>query len=333
MTKILVFSGILFIVLFSSCIAPVTSPVMVQKHPTVYKSSDYTVCRIDENSSLADLARIHLKDEDLVWKIEDANETGTFNKNAMIVIPMKEKNRGGVFEDGYQSIPILCYHRFETGKRSSMNTPPEIFDQQMRYLKENGYRVISAEDLLGFLAYQRQIPKKSVLITIDDGYRSAYQSAWPILKKYGFTATLFVYTSYVGISPKAITWDQLRTLKAHGFTIGSHSMYHSELTNKKNQESDEAFHRRLENEIFQSKKIIDQKLDQNTFFFAFPYGSYNAQVLKMTASAGYKMAVSVDQGSNPFFTNPLALKRNMVLKKDLASFVSKLKTFTQLSLR
>jgi peptidoglycan/xylan/chitin deacetylase (PgdA/CDA1 family) len=269
----------------------------------------------------------------MVWKIEDANETIGFQKNSMVVIPLKNKNRGGIFEDGYQRIPILCYHRFETDELSSMNTPPQIFDQQMNYLKKNGYRVISAEDMLNFLTYQRQIPKKAVLITIDDGYKSAYQTAWPILKKYGFTATLFVYTSYVGISSKAITWDELRTLKASGCTVGSHSVYHSDLTSRKDQETDETFQRRLEEEIVQSKKIIDRELAQDTFFFAFPYGKYNPLVLKMTASAGYKMAVTVDRGTNPFFTNPLALKRDMVLKRDIDSFVSKLKTFTQVSLR
>jgi len=331
--KISVLWGIVSIILFSSCIAPTPLPVQMQQGPMVYQSNDYAVCRLDDNSTPADLARIYLQDEKLAWKIEDANDTDSFNEKSIIIIPLKEKNRGGIFENGYQRIPILCYHRFDVGEKSSMNTPPRIFDQQMKYLKENGYRVISAEDLLGFLAYQRQIPKKSVLITIDDGYKSVYQTAWPILNKYGFTATLFVYTSYVGISPKAITWDELRTLKASGFTIGSHSVYHSDLTNKKDQESDGAFHRRLEEEIFQSKKIIDHELAQDTFFFAFPYGRYNAQILKMTASAGYKMAVTVDRGSNPFFTNPLALKRDMVLKRDIDSFVSKLKTFTQVTLR
>lgn len=332
-TKAPVLCGIIFIILFTSCIAPAPLPLQVQPQSVVYKSNEYAVCRLDKNTSPSDLARLHLKNEKLAWKIEDANETGTFHENSMVVIPLKEKNRGGLFENGYQRIPILCYHRFDVGEKSSMNTPPRIFDQQMNYLRENGYRVISAEDLLGFLAYERQIPKKSVLITIDDGYKSAYQTAWPILKKYGFTATLFVYTSYVGISPKAITWDELRTLKANGFTIGSHSVYHSDLTNRKDQETEEAFQRRLEKEIFQSKKIIDRQLGQDTFFFAFPYGKYNAQILQMTASAGYKMAVTVDRGSNPFFTNPLALKRDMVLKRDLDSFISKLKTFTRMSLR
>lgn len=333
MKKNQIFSGIIFIIFFSSCIAPAPLPVQIQQHPIVYTSSEYALCRLDENTSVADLARIHLKDERLIWKIEDANETAFFQENDMIMIPLKEKNRGGIFEDGYQHIPILCYHRFDYGEHSSMNTPPHIFEEQMKFLKVNGYRVISAGDLLDFLTYQRQIPKKSVLITIDDGYKSAYQSAWPILNRYGFTATLFVYTSYVGISPKAVTWDELKTLKTNGITIGSHSIYHSDLTNRKHLETDEEFHKRVEEEIFLSKKIIDRELEQDTYFFAFPYGRYNSQILEMTASAGYRMAVTVDRGSNPFFSNPLALKRNMVLKKDLDSFASKLKTFTQQSLR
>lgn len=332
-TKTPVLCGIIFIILFTSCMAPAPLPLQIQPHSVVYKSNEYAVCLLDKNTSPSDLARIHLKDDKLAWKIEDANETATFHENSMVVIPLREKNRGGLFENGYQRIPILCYHRFDVGEKSSMNTPPRIFDQQMNYLRENGYRVISAEDFLGFLAYERQIPKKSVLITIDDGYRSAYQAALPILNRYGFTATLFVYTNYVGISPKAITWDELRTLKARGFTIGSHSVYHSDLTSRTHQETDEDFRRRIEEEIFQSKKIIDRELDQNTFFFAFPYGRYNKQILKMTAAAGYKLAVTVDRGSNPFFSNPLALKRDMVLKGDLASFISKLQTFTRLSLR
>jgi peptidoglycan/xylan/chitin deacetylase (PgdA/CDA1 family) len=333
MKKNQLFFSILFLILLSGCIAPAPLPVQIQQQPIVYMSSEYALYRLDENTSVADLARIYLNDERLIWKIEDANETAFFQENDLIVIPLKEKNRGGIFENGYQHIPILCYHRFDYGEQSSMNTPPHIFENQMKFLKENGYRVISAQDLLDFLAYQRQVPKKSVLITIDDGYRSAYRNAWPILNKYGFTATLFVYTSYVGISAKAVTWDELRTLKTNGITIGSHSVYHSDLTDRKNLETDEEFHTRIKEEIFLSKKIIDRELEQDTYFFAFPYGRYNSQVLEMTASAGYKMAVTVDRGSNPFFSNPLALKRNMVLKKDIDSFASKLKTFTQQSLK
>ncbi len=296
-----------------------------------YKSKGYALCKPEKNTSFADLARIHLGDENQVWKIEDANDSAS--SGDFIVIPLKEKHRGGLYEDGYQTVPILCYHRFGPGDNSSMNISPGLFQEQMKYLKENGYRAITPEDLLNFLEYRRQIPKRAVLITIDDGFKSAYDVAWPILRRYGFPATLFVYTDYVGISKKAITWDELRLLKANGFTIGSHSVAHSDLTKIQEDETREAFQKRLEKEIFTSKKILDKKLNQDTFIFSFPYGRYNPKLMEMTRDAGYRISVTVDRGGNPFFSNPLALKRDMILKKDMESFISRLKIFNNLSLK
>jgi peptidoglycan/xylan/chitin deacetylase (PgdA/CDA1 family) len=326
-------SAFVFIALnffFVSCVA--TKPP-VQTGNVVYKSAEYALCAPVRKSDFPDLARTVLGDEHQTWKIEDANDLAAISRNTLIQIPLKEKNKGGLFEDGYQSIPILCYHKFGLDDTSSMTTSAPVFEQQMKYLKENGYRVISPGQLLDFLEYRRQIPKKSVLITMDDGYKSVYTLAWPILKKYNFTATLFVYTDYVGISKKAITWDELGVLKAHGFTIGSHSVAHSDLSKKNPDETEKAFQNRLEKEIFLSKKIIDAKLGQDTLFFSFPYGRYNADLIKMVKSAGYKIAVTVDRGSNPFFTNPLALKRDMILKQDIALFISRLKIFNPLSLK
>jgi len=322
--------GILFIFLFTSCVAN-KSPV--RHEPSIYKSKEYALYKSGKNTSFSDLARVLLGDEKKVWKIEDANNLNALKEGTLITVPLKEKNRGGLFEDGYQIVPILCYHKFGGDENTPLNTPPHIFRQQMKYLKDNGYRVISPDDLLAFLEFRRQIPKKAIMITIDDGFKSFYDVAWPILKAYGFTATLFVYTDYIGISKKAISWDDLKVLKADGFTIGSHSVSHSDLTKKETGETDEDFQNRKRKELFLSKKTIDEKLNQNTLFFSFPYGRYNAEVMQMAKSAGYKMAVTVDRGSNPFFTNPLALKRDMILKKDMKSFVSRLKIFNTLSLK
>ncbi len=325
-----VFLCVNFIFYFTSCTA--TKPP-VQPGEVVYKSEEYALCKPVSKSSFLDLARTLLGDEKQIWKIEDANDLEGLNGETLIAVPLKEKNRGGLFEDGYQIVPILCYHKFGSDDTSSMTTPSHVFEQQMKYLKDNGYRVISARQLVDFLEYRRQIPKKSVLITVDDGYKSVYEVAWPILKKYDFTATLFVYTDYVGLSKKAITWDELGELKDNGFTIGSHSVAHSDLTKKNQDETQEEFQNRLEKEIFLSKEIIDTKLGQDTLFFSFPYGRYNADLMKMVKSAGYKIAVTVDRGSNPFFTNPLALKRDMILKQDIALFISRLKIFNPLSLK
>ena len=171
------------------------------------------------------------------------------------------------------------------------------------------------------------------MISVDDGYRSAYTTAYPILKKYGFTATLFVYIDYVGISRKAITWEQLKELKQAGFTIGSHSVAHSDLTKQLEDEDAGQYLVRLKKEIFRSKKIIDAKLGQDTIAFSYPFGRQNKKVVSMARQAGYKMAVTVNRGSNPFFMNPFLLRREQILKRDMRYFSSRLKTFHDFPLK
>jgi peptidoglycan/xylan/chitin deacetylase (PgdA/CDA1 family) len=168
---------------------------------------------------------------------------------------------------------------------------------------------------------------------MDDGYRSIYNIAYPILEKYGFKATVFVYTSFVGVSKMAITWEQLREMKAKGFTIGSHTIHHSDLTQPKPEETEQAHLARVKEELYGSKKIIDQKLSQDTYFLAYPFGFYDQRSIQAARHAGYKIAMSVKRGGNPFFANPLTLRRDQILEKDMQTFISRLKTFNPLTLK
>ena len=168
---------------------------------------------------------------------------------------------------------------------------------------------------------------------MDDGYRSVYDIAYPILKKYGFTATLFIPTSFVSTSRMAITWEQLKEMQMNGFTIGSHSVYHSDLSQPKTDETQQEYLARIKEELYGSKKIIDQKLNQDTYFFAYPFGYYDQRSAQIAREAGYKIAMSVKRGGNPFFANPLTLRRDQILQKDMQTFISRLKTFNPLSLK
>src|SRR5256885_4041124 len=103
------------------------------------------------------------------------------------------------------------------------------FTQQMRYLKAHGYRVISLDDLVEYTELSRQLPRRSVVLTFDDGYRSFLQYAYPVLKELGFTATLFVYTDYVGTGRNALGWDDLARLTAEGFQVEGHTKTHGDL--------------------------------------------------------------------------------------------------------
>nr|WP_320016768.1 polysaccharide deacetylase family protein [uncultured Desulfobacter sp.] len=318
-------------IFFASC---VLAPHPVQDSASlVYQSEKYVLYSREQGVALGDLARQYYGNERETWRIEDAYDPHSPGSAAFITIPMKEMNKGGLFANGYQTVPILCYHRFVPNDLSPLNTPPGIFRQHLTFLKDNGFRTISPDMLLDFLKFRRQIPKKAIIVTIDDGFKSGLKTAAPILLEFGFSAVFFVYTDYIGVSDDALTWTDLRLLKADGFYIGSHSTSHSDLSRRLEEETNDEYRKRLYKEIVVSKQTIDRKLNQNTIIFSFPYGRYNKDVMALSRKAGYEMAVTVDRGGNPFFSNPLALKRDMILNKDINTFKTRLHIFTELSLK
>lgn len=331
--KVLFFLVILGISSFVFYACAPTRTATQSSNNNMFRSEDYVVYLLPDSETPAELAGKFLGAKKKSWIIEEANSGINFRRGNAIVIPLKERNRGGLSSDGFQTIPILTYHRFAEDCNSNLCMPAKTFELQMRYLKENGYHVITAEELLAFLRYQQGLPQKSVLITIDDGYRSVYDLAYPILKKYGYTATLLIYTSFVGVSKMAITWDQLKEMRTNGFTIGSHTINHSDLTKPKDGETELEYIARIKEELYGSKKIIDKKLGQDTYFLAYPFGYYDQRSILMAREAGYKMGMSVKRGGNPFFANPLTLRRDQILERDMQSFISRLKTFNHLSLK
>jgi len=313
-----------------------TEPAVSEEKPTkpmIFQAEEYIIYRLQGEETPVALAERFLGDTRKSWVIENANEGIPFEKGQMVVIPLKEENKGGLTADGYQVVPVICYHRFAEKCKSSICMPASIFDQQMRYLKDNGYRVINLAELLGFLRYRHALPKRSVVITLDDGYRSAYDIAYPILKKYGFTAALLIYTDFVETSTSAITWDQLREMNTDGFEVGSQTLSHCDLTKKKEGEDEKAYIERIKRELLVSKQIIDKELEQDTIYVAFPNGHYNQRVLNICDQVGYEMAFSTKRGGNPFFADPLDLRREQIVKRDMETFITRLKTFQELSLK
>ncbi len=300
---------------------------------TFYQSDEYALYRVKRDDTPRSISNYFYGTVDKAWLIEESNPEDEFKPGNYVVVPLKPKNNGGITEQGIQEVAILCYHRFGNQCDSPLCIPAETLERQMRYLHDNGYHVITPEQMVAFLDYQLPLPKKSVMITVDDGYSSFYDVAYPILKKYGFSATLFIYTNFVGVSKKALSWDQLRELKKAGFTIGSHTIAHSDLSKQGENESEKDYQERLRHEVADSKKIIDAKLDQDTMVFAYPFGRANQNAMVAVDKAGYKLAVTVRRGGNPFFTNRYLLNRDQVLKRDMKTFVSRLRTFKPLSLR
>jgi len=312
-----------------------TSSTVPEKAPKgeVFRSDAYMVYVMEGGETPKILAKNFLGEVEKSWIIEDANEGVSFKRGRAVVIPLKEENKGGLTAKGYQAVPVLTYHHFAEDCASPYCIPTPVFDQQMRHLKEHGYRVLTMGELLSFMQYRHALPKKSVVIAVDDGNRSAYKIAYPMLKKYGYTATLFIYTDFVGISKGAITWSQLSEMKAAGFEIGSHTKSHSDLTKQRKGEGDQVYMARVKSELLGSKRLLDEKLRQDTVYLAFPYGRYNERVMAISEQVGYKLGFSVKRGGNPFFADPLRLKRDQILKKDMETFAKRLRTFYEFSLK
>ena len=194
---------------------------------------------------------------------------------------------------------ILNYHKIDN-MNISLSVLPEDFDRQMAYLKENGYHTITPEQLYQHLVNNAELPENPILITFDDGYEDNYQNAYPILKKYGFTGTIFVITGFVG-QKNYLTWEQIKEMKANGMDFQSHTVTHKSMT--------ELTQDQLHDELVNSKKTLDEQLGQQTDFMAYPTGTYNLYVAKMVKDAGYKAAFTIKYGNVDKDSNLYALER------------------------
>src|SRR5215831_1122721 len=131
--------------------------------------------------------------------------------------------------DRSAKVMVLCYHRFEDNPHDALAIAPAEFRAQMKELKDSGVEVISMKDFLAWRRQEKSIPPKSAVITIDDGYASGYSAAWPILKEFGYPFTMFIYTNYVGVGGKSMTWPMLEEMRDAGVDIESHTVSHHDL--------------------------------------------------------------------------------------------------------
>lgn len=260
------------------------------------------------------------------------SDSGTVNKDKEEnTAPQKQTNRpedlsrsrfdGKKLQDNKASVPILMYHCIEkeidqaTGKikPNELKVPPELFREQMSYLKDNGFTTITLQELYKFMESNEQIPEKSIVITFDDGYADNYTNAFPILKEFGFTATVFVITDYVDKNGYYLNSQQLKEMYDGGIDIEPHTVNHPKLNEK-------SYDIQL-NELKASKDFIEKLLSKKAEFTAYPYGKYNNNTLKAAKEAGYKMGILMGGGwANK--SNGLMFVRRVYISalKDMESF-------------
>lgn len=222
-----------------------------------------------------------------------------------------------VMADQSINIPIFCYHNLNPVKPGTMNMTPQKFESQIKWLIDNGYHIIPLKEAVEYLQDKRAtLPSKSVVITADDGWKSVYTYMAPIIKKYKIPVTLFIYPQTISKGKNAMTWDQLKELYQTGlFDIQSHTYDHPNFKIAKRNMSETKYANYVRNQLVNSKKILEDKLQLKIDYLAWPFGIYNDYLQKAAADAGYSMAFSIDARSANRSFKPTAQPRYMIIDK------------------
>ena len=300
----------------------------------VGESDDFVVVVPSREETAEALARNHLGDASKAWMIEDFNGgRRVFKAGERVVAPKRPWNPSGIEPNGYQLVPILVYHNLGAQPKGRLVLGVDAFAEQMRYLKREGYHVATLAEFVDWTRLKRQLPKKSVVLTFDDGYHSFRDYAYPVLKKLGFPATLFVYTDYVGAGRNALTWDELKSLTAEGFDVQAHSKTHGDLR-RGSGENDAQYARRMQTELGEPPRLFQRQLGRGVQFLAYPYGRVDDDLLVRVREQGYAAAFTVRRESNASFVRPLEINRSQIYSEmTLEQFAKNLNLFHQENLR
>lgn len=220
---------------------------------------------------------------------------------------------------GTPDIPILMYHSIADENEAEVHpyfrvaVPPALFASQMQYLRDQGYSTCSLADIFTPTTATTDIPGKKVVITFDDGYANFYTEAFPVLQRFGFTATMFLPTAYIDDSAlpfnqrECLTWRQVRELQQHGITIGSHTVSHPQLHN--------LCKTLIRHELLESKNIIEDQISSPVNSFSYPYAfpqadkPFQTMLQEFLSDAGYTHGVCTAIGRAGAHSDPLFLPR------------------------
>lgn len=214
-------------------------------------------------------------------------------------------------------VPLLTYHRIVQNKQDRGSVPIWVttaqFEEHLQILKREGFTTLTMSDLAAMptLAERFRPDWKPILLTFDDGYEDNYTLLFPLLQRYGFTATIFLVAGMTHnlwdkdllnfVAAPLLTTAQILEMQRFGIDFGSHSMTHPRL-------GEIPFHKAAE-EITRSKQVLEERLGRDMNSFCYPYGSLNADVKRLVGEAGYHFGVASDSGSLFLHDDVLEVRR------------------------
>ncbi len=271
---------------------------------------------------------------DLVWlpPIEKKVSTTNAMVNKTVSLPNGKTSRKNCnkIDTITSKLPILMYHRISpTGAPATARyrVTPESFEEQVKYLHDAGFYSIGLDDWYTAMKTKSPLPGRAILITFDDGYQDFLTFAWPVLKRYGFSAIVFIVTDEIGGVNRwdnaygeqipLLGWTDIRLLYGEGVEFGSHTTSHPYLPALSASE--------IVREGARSRAILCRELGVIIKAFAYPHGAEDEVVLHLIGACGYVYGLSCRWGLSTYHDSPLALPRLEVFGSDnLQNFIAKL---------
>lgn len=216
------------------------------------------------------------------------------------------------------NVPILLYHRFGPTVADGMTVKTSVFEEHLKYLRDNGYKVIPLRQLVNW--YQKKGPApapKSVVIVEDDAHKSVYTDMLPLAKKYNVPVTVFIYPSAVSNAKYAMTWDQLRELKKSGlFDFQSHTYWHPNFKRERKKLNATDFDKLVSSQFQKAKDKIAKELGVTVDLLAWPFGIYDDDLLRRAAAAGYTGTFTIERRHAASSDSVMKLPRYLLINAD-----------------
>jgi peptidoglycan/xylan/chitin deacetylase (PgdA/CDA1 family) len=209
-------------------------------------------------------------------------------------------------------ISVLTYHSIDESG-SSISTSEAEFRSQMEWLAHAGYRTLALRELVGGRRDGLSCGKRMAAITFDDAYKTVYTVGYPMMKQFGFGATVFAPAAHLGAYNRWVVaneryphiplmeWSAMREMADAGFEVGSHTLTHRRLTQLARAE--------ISREVSDSRRLIEDKLGRPVLSFAYPFGQYDERARAEVERAGYTCACTTEFGQFTRASDPLAIRR------------------------
>lgn len=325
--------ALLIAVMANSCTGHLIPSEMKTETPVNNNDQEFVIVTVKAEDTLSSLAKTYLKDSRKGWWIAQYNDIQGIFAGQKLVIPLKPITYGGLRTDGYQTVPVLLYYQVTPESKKGRATTEQQFDDQLLFLEKNKYHTLRLDELHAFLSFKDHIPPKSIVISFDTVGTWVYDIAFPLLKKHGMTASVFITTEKID-KPGNLSWKQLAQMAAEGFDIGTLGSSGKDLLTLLSDEDAKAYLKRLENDIIEAKSKIQEHTKTTCRYFAYPEGQTDDLMTAILKKHGFLAAFTRKRGSNPFFVNAFQLRRSLIYGEyDMFQFKQNLIVFRSAELK